>query len=591
MLVEPSGDLVVVDGGTSGSRLLRVHPQDGSHTTLARGVTTQSAVWRDVETDLDGGFLVVDSLARAVIRVDDSIPFDPNQPGANQSTWAACPGFLSPRGIARGSDGKILVSDFSARKVFRIDPTANPPCTEVPTGGLLVGPWDVAVAPELTPFDPTPLLVADSATDKIYRVDPEDGSSLDLWPALSFVDPVAVTRDLNGDYLVLETNSIQRVTPGGVKSLAATITPGAGDLPVALAGIAVDADGVFLVTDGANDRVLRVDPGTGGQSVIADDDFATPSRLGAPAGVALDRNGMLLLANGGDMTDDPTVATGLVRVNPVSGAVDPVVSDAQFGQIVDVALDLNGDYLISDRGAKRVWRFRASTPGSLILYPVSIDDKIVTLRGLAVDVNRSVVAGNQRDQGASDILRMDPTNGVQVDVTPQLDFAGIQDVALDVVPTPAPLDSDGDGHLEAADNCPELSNPDQLDTDGDGAGDVCDLDDDGDGDPDTEDNCRLVANPQQTDSNQDGYGNLCDGDFTGAGSGSLGDGVVNALDLGEFKAAYLSQSGQPRYDAAIDLDSDGAINAVDLGIFRGLFLRPAGPSGYTCAGSPPCPLP
>ena len=107
--------------------------------------------------------------------------------------------------------------------------------------------------------------------------------------------------------------------------------------------------------------------------MIADDDFATPSPLGAPAGIALDRNGTLLVANRGDMTDNPTVATGLVRVNPISGTAFPVVNDAQFGQIVDVALDVNGDYLLSDRGAKNVWRFRASTPGSVILYPVSIE--------------------------------------------------------------------------------------------------------------------------------------------------------------------------------------------------------------------------
>ena len=44
--------------------------------------------------------------------------------------------------------------------------------------------------------------------------------------------------------------------------------------------------------------------------------------------------------------------------------------------------------------------------------------------------------------------------------------------------------SDGDGVPDDADNCPSVANSDQLDTDSDGAGDVCDSDDDGDGYPD-----------------------------------------------------------------------------------------------------------
>jgi hypothetical protein len=42
-------------------------------------------------------------------------------------------------------------------------------------------------------------------------------------------------------------------------------------------------------------------------------------------------------------------------------------------------------------------------------------------------------------------------------------------------------DGDGDGVANSADNCPALANADQLDTDGDGLGDVCDDDIDGDG--------------------------------------------------------------------------------------------------------------
>jgi hypothetical protein len=53
-------------------------------------------------------------------------------------------------------------------------------------------------------------------------------------------------------------------------------------------------------------------------------------------------------------------------------------------------------------------------------------------------------------------------------------------------------DFDGDGVLDSEDNCPNTYNPDQLDLDGDGIGDVCDEDDDNDGIVDIDDNCPTV---------------------------------------------------------------------------------------------------
>ena len=72
------------------------------------------------------------------------------------------------------------------------------------------------------------------------------------------------------------------------------------------------------------------------------------------------------------------------------------------------------------------------------------------------------------------------------------------------------LQADNDLVPQQVDNCPDVENTDQLDSDADGTGDACDLDSDDDGDSDEKDNCPLLANSDQLDKDEDGLGDECD---------------------------------------------------------------------------------
>ena len=77
------------------------------------------------------------------------------------------------------------------------------------------------------------------------------------------------------------------------------------------------------------------------------------------------------------------------------------------------------------------------------------------------------------------------------------------------------IDADGDTLPNYMDNCIDVPNVDQKDSDGNGLGDACDTGeafDDTDGDTiiDLKDNCRHVPNFDQADSDGDGLGDVCD---------------------------------------------------------------------------------
>ncbi|NNF67983.1 MAG: hypothetical protein HKM98_10780 [Gammaproteobacteria bacterium] len=88
---------------------------------------------------------------------------------------------------------------------------------------------------------------------------------------------------------------------------------------------------------------------------------------------------------------------------------------------------------------------------------------------------------------------------------------------------------------------------------------------DQDGVLDSFDNCTEVANAAQRDTDGDGYGNFCDPDFNQ-------DLIVNFVDLQYMADEFFAS------DPDADLNGDGLVNFADLQLLSDLFFLAPGPS-------------
>ena len=135
--------------------------------------------------------------------------------------------------------------------------------------------------------------------------------------------------------------------------------------------------------------------------------------------------------------------------------------------------------------------------------------------------------------------------------TPLIAFPGGETVLL------PNQDTDEDGIFDVLDNCPTVSNPQQLDLDEDGVGDACDDDRDGDNVANDDDVCPDTTDPQQLDLDADGAGDACDEDDDN-------DGMKDTIDDCPSHHAEIDSNCNNVPDVKEDVDGDGVPNDNDL---------------------------
>ena len=133
----------------------------------------------------------------------------------------------------------------------------------------------------------------------------------------------------------------------------------------------------------------------------------------------------------------------------------------------------------------------------LLLYDVTGSQTLVMSSASQIDNTENIWTSLQA--GRDYLLQVIPKAGQS---NFQWDYALAWQIATD---------TDGDGISDTQDNCPDTSNTDQADMDGDTIGDACDSDIDGDGTPNGAD--AFPYDPaEDTDTDSDGIGNNADTD-------------------------------------------------------------------------------
>ncbi len=247
-----------------------------------------------------------------------------------------------------------------------------------------------------------------------------------------------------------------------------------------------------------------------------------------------------------------------------------------FRSIVAIDLDRDGDVDVLSSGGNNTvaWYENVNGEGafgpkqSLSLPSIfALSPLAPAVADLNADGTPDIVTG-YFNNGAIAWLENDVSDGV----------GDACDNCLDIS-NPDQLDPDGDDFGQACDNCPQVANPGQAEGDGDGVGDACDncldisnpnqSDFDGDGVGQLCDNCLQVPNSDQADADGDGIGTACDNcpdvpsldqsDSDGDGVGQLCDNCPLVWNATQTDEVHPNGIG----DACDDPDVDGVFDDTD----------------------------
>ena len=430
--VDSAGNLYVAD--TANDAILKV-TSDGAVTTLAgwvggigtndgTGSAARFAYPCGVAVDTNGSVYVADSGNNTIRKVTSggavtTLARSVASFGTNDGMGSAAR-FALPCSVAVDTNGNVYVSDYGNNTIRKVTPggvvttlaglaghagSAN----GTNSAARFNGPFGVALDSAGN------LYVADMSNDTIRKVTPvgtnwavttlaglagSAGSADGAGSSARFNGPLGVALDSAGNLYVadMSNDTIRKLTPVGTNWAVTTLAGLAGSAGSAdgagssarfngPAGVAVDTNGNVYVADFYNQTIRKVTSGglvttlAGlAGSIGSVDGTNRAARFAYPGGVAVDVAGNVYVAENGDYTirqvtpvGTDWVVTTLAGVAGYIAEIDGTGSAARFNSQIGLAVDMAGNVYVADLGNNTIRKgFPASSVPAPMLQPPSL---------------------------------------------------------------------------------------------------------------------------------------------------------------------------------------------------------------------------
>ncbi len=288
------------------------------------------------------------------------------------------------QGVATDQAGNIFVADMDNHRIRKISTDGEVSTFAGSEEGLEDGigsaakfkyPGDIVI----DAFDN--VYVADMNNHCIRKISPEGEvitmagtgfPGVDDGPGISatFSKPVRLTIDADGNLFVVgyTGHRVRKVTPEGVVSTIAGSSPGYEDGTGSEAkffgphGIAMDSEGNLYVGEYNNHTIRKVTQAgvvstlAGSNSIGDEDGTGASAKFNAPAGVAIDLDGNILVCDVNNhkirMITPEGIVTTVAGIG--NGYSDGTEEDAKFNLPIGITVHTDGTIYVGDRSNNKV---------------------------------------------------------------------------------------------------------------------------------------------------------------------------------------------------------------------------------------------